>query len=630
MEVNDLESFSLSASMQAAEGDSKTPPLMPLSPQPAAASSSRPTSELIDDWNLDITSTPLIAAAAAEPAASVSLAFDVAPLISLGAAGEARAGEGAGAGAEAVSSDPTIDHLSALQMVQPLADRDQLVFQDNLVHSLDMSSSEQGGLNSSTSLSPPDQHISHTPPSLSSSLPFADLPRNNDPGYPGNLTEEQREACRSLLSFMETELESEVGREQGNILLIRMGGKEEVACKLLRANNWKVDKAKLMLSEILEYRSSNHLHDLIHNVIGSQLVLDPSDPAWRPTILDPGVRKVLGFVPCRRIGFTQTGQLVEYWAIANLFPADLQKHCIHDEILRWWHFHLESGLLGALVGARHYGSVLRGSVVIFDLLGLSSRHMNTHVLRLLHQLFEIGQKKYPESLSKVFVLNSPSLFYGIWRIIKPVLNERTRNKIVICSKGMHDDLLAMLPEQVLEHMEACKKDKMQDMGDSPPPLLPPPRSGNEAGVKEPTSCTGGVTASKGDRELDLSSTQSLPVDLQGGGAQAMAEGQTRSSNSCTEVEGWCSAAPPPAMLLASSPSQRGSDLLLALTSHVSPIMAEEAASAHKLPADQNGSFRRRGEEIGANVFASPLVQPEFDSSSIAKMFQELDLSSSQQ
>ncbi|EKX41481.1 hypothetical protein GUITHDRAFT_45437, partial [Guillardia theta CCMP2712] len=85
--------------------------------------------------------------------------------------------------------------------------------------------------------------------------------------------------------------------------------------------------------------------------------------------------------------------------------------------------------------------------VIFDLLGLSSRHMNTHVLRLLHQLFEIGQKKYPESLSKVFVLNSPSLFYGIWRIIKPVLNERTRNKIVICSKAMHDDLVGMLPQE---------------------------------------------------------------------------------------------------------------------------------------------------------------------------------------
>ena len=65
-----------------------------------------------------------------------------------------------------------------------------------------------------------------------------------------------------------------------------------------------------------------------------------------------------------------------------------------------------------------------------------SRFQHTQVLFFLfpQSLFSVGQSKFPESISKIFIMNAPSLFSGAWAILKTVLEERTRNKIIITNK----------------------------------------------------------------------------------------------------------------------------------------------------------------------------------------------------
>jgi len=49
----------------------------------------------------------------------------------------------------------------------------------------------------------------------------------------------------------------------------------------------------------------------------------------------------------------------------------------------------------------------------------------------------------------MYIINAPMLFSGIWTIIKPWLDEKTRNKITIIGSGFKEKLLADIEEKNL-------------------------------------------------------------------------------------------------------------------------------------------------------------------------------------
>ena len=46
----------------------------------------------------------------------------------------------------------------------------------------------------------------------------------------------------------------------------------------------------------------------------------------------------------------------------------------------------------------------------------------------------------------MFIINAPMLFSGIWAVIKPWIDEKTRNKINIIGSGFKDKLLEIVRE----------------------------------------------------------------------------------------------------------------------------------------------------------------------------------------
>ena len=257
--------------------------------------------------------------------------------------------------------------------------------------------------------------------------------------------------------------------------------------RLLRARGWIVEEAHKLCQEILDYRLEHKLDTvfpaehagavspqclvlvvtppvhsgtacglsldyratgkIVERVVGNQPLQNWEDPNWRPQILNEAAKRVAPMMPCGRHGFTATGQVIEIWRINQLRPNDILEKCSREDISLWWHFHLESGMLSTLEGAAKFQNPLRGQILVFDMHGFGVRHLHKSCISLLISLFGIGQSKYPESLNRVFVLNAPTLFSGLWNTVKGVLNERTRNKIVMTSKGMHDDLKALVPPE---------------------------------------------------------------------------------------------------------------------------------------------------------------------------------------
>lgn len=76
--------------------------------------------------------------------------------------------------------------------------------------------------------------------------------------------------------------------------------------------------------------------------------------------------------------------------------------------------------------------------LIFDLKGFSpSLVFRKNVRAMVVKLIYVAQSQYPERLRKVMLVNSPLGFESAWRLIKPMLDEKTASKVGFCAKLSH-------------------------------------------------------------------------------------------------------------------------------------------------------------------------------------------------
>lgn len=108
-----------------------------------------------------------------------------------------------------------------------------------------------------------------------------------------------------------------------------------------------------------------------------------------------------------------------------------------DEFKRFLVFSLDKLCSSIAEGAEKF-------TIIGDLKGYGYR--NSDVRSCLAAL-SILQDYYPERLGKVLIINAPSIFMTLWKIIYPFIDKNTRNKIVfVDNKRMKATLLEDIEE----------------------------------------------------------------------------------------------------------------------------------------------------------------------------------------
>ncbi|EFX85364.1 hypothetical protein DAPPUDRAFT_222617 [Daphnia pulex] len=83
------------------------------------------------------------------------------------------------------------------------------------------------------------------------------------------------------------------------------------------------------------------------------------------------------------------------------------------------------------------------------------------------KLIQVYEANYPEYLHRVFVINAPTIFAIGFSMIKPFLNERTRNKIQIFNHDIKQWKAALLTEIDAEELPACYGGKKTDPDGNP-------------------------------------------------------------------------------------------------------------------------------------------------------------------
>ncbi len=71
-------------------------------------------------------------------------------------------------------------------------------------------------------------------------------------------------------------------------------------------------------------------------------------------------------------------------------------------------------------------------VAIMDLEGFSLKHFGKKMTEPTKKLIELDQTKYPETLSKMLVVNAPFYFRAVWAIVSPFLDPITKTRIKVC------------------------------------------------------------------------------------------------------------------------------------------------------------------------------------------------------
>eukprot|EP00825_Cyclidium_porcatum_P046546 TRINITY_DN734_c0_g1_i11.p1 TRINITY_DN734_c0_g1~~TRINITY_DN734_c0_g1_i11.p1 ORF type:complete len:273 (+),score=84.39 TRINITY_DN734_c0_g1_i11:473-1291(+) len=75
--------------------------------------------------------------------------------------------------------------------------------------------------------------------------------------------------------------------------------------------------------------------------------------------------------------------------------------------------------------------------------------MSKQVYNFIKLASSVAQDNYPEIMGKMFIVNAPLLFSGIWTIIKPWLDEKTRSKIEIIGSSYSKRLSEFVDPQNL-------------------------------------------------------------------------------------------------------------------------------------------------------------------------------------
>ncbi|XP_044462722.1 phosphatidylinositol/phosphatidylcholine transfer protein SFH9 isoform X2 [Mangifera indica] len=104
--------------------------------------------------------------------------------------------------------------------------------------------------------------------------------------------------------------------------------------------------------------------------------------------------------------------------------------------------------------SQKYNQPITTCVKVLDMTGLKLSALS-HI-KLLTIISTIDDLNYPEKTNTYYIVNAPYIFSACWKVVKPLLQERTRRKVQVLSGSGRDELLKIMDFESLPHF--CKRE----------------------------------------------------------------------------------------------------------------------------------------------------------------------------
>jgi len=218
---------------------------------------------------------------------------------------------------------------------------------------------------------------------------------------------------------------------------IRADDNDLQIARWLIARKWDVNEASSMYIASMKWREEQKIDTIsewIQNIKPFKFLSD----YWPVSIIPEKKSPLLR---------TSDGYLVIYERLTEVHPDILDIISLDDMIK----FHLYIQELCAkeqrrLMFEEKAGSYA-GIVFVYDLSSLTIAHLSPANYNMFQQFNLYDSNNYPETLRRVFLINSPSIFTMGWKVAKKFLDPETIKKIVILGSDYKTELQKEIPPE---------------------------------------------------------------------------------------------------------------------------------------------------------------------------------------
>lgn len=216
---------------------------------------------------------------------------------------------------------------------------------------------------------------------------------------------------------------------------VHQGYLAETLVRFLKARELNVSKAHKMLVDSLQWRVQNE----IDNILEKPIV---------PTELYRAVRdsQLIGMS-----GYSREGLPV--FAI-GVGLSTFDKASVHYYVQSHIQINEYRDRVILPSASRKYGRPITTCVKVLDMTGLKLSALSQ--VKLLTIISTIDDLNYPEKTNTYYIVNVPYIFSACWKVVKPLLQERTRKKVRVLSGSGKDELLKIMDFASLPHF--CRRE----------------------------------------------------------------------------------------------------------------------------------------------------------------------------
>ncbi|GLU20632.1 hypothetical protein SLE2022_368220 [Rubroshorea leprosula] len=216
---------------------------------------------------------------------------------------------------------------------------------------------------------------------------------------------------------------------------VHQGYLPETLFRFLKAREGNVSKAHKMLVDCLNWRVQNE----IDNILAKPIVPPECYRAVRDS-------QLIGMS-----GYSREGLPIFALGVGHSTFDKASDHCYVQSHIQINEYRDQVVLPSA---SKKYGRPITTCIKVLDMTGLKLSALSQ--IKLLTIISTIDDLNYPERTNTYYIVNAPYVFSACWKVVKPLLQERTRRKVQVLPSSGRDELLKIMDLASLPHF--CKKE----------------------------------------------------------------------------------------------------------------------------------------------------------------------------
>ncbi|KAF5728474.1 phosphatidylinositol/phosphatidylcholine transfer protein SFH12-like [Tripterygium wilfordii] len=223
--------------------------------------------------------------------------------------------------------------------------------------------------------------------------------------------------------------------KQETFKIMHQGHPTQTLVRFLKAKEWNVGTAHKMLVDCLEWRIQNKIDSVLSKpIIPTEL--------YR-SIRDSQLVGLSGYskegLPVIAVGVGLSSH--DKASVDHYVQSHIQLNEYRDRVI-------------LPCATKKHGRFIGTGIKVMDMSGLKFSALSQ--MKLLTIIATIDELNYPEKTETYYVVNAPRIFSACWKVVRPLLQERTKKKVQVLQGCGRDELLKIMDYASLPHF--CRKE----------------------------------------------------------------------------------------------------------------------------------------------------------------------------